>query len=68
MKFNTIIFNIEQRISQVLISRFRRGHIGVRVYLSRSNMTEDEFYQQTICEGNEIVEDIEHFILYLLSC
>ena len=27
-------------------------------------MTEDEFRQQTICEGNEIVEDIEHSILY----
>ena len=40
------------------------GHIGVRAYLSRFNMSEDEFCQQNTCDGNETVEDIEHFILY----
>ena len=64
IKFNTIIFNIKYRRSQVLINRFRMGHIGVRAYLSRFNMSEDEFCQQNTCDGNETVEDIEHFILY----
>ena len=41
------------------------GHICVRAYLSRSDMTDCiKFCQQAMCEANEIVEDIEPFILY----
>ena len=48
---------------QVVLNRLRMGHIGVQAYLNRFHMSEEATCQQhTVCQGNEEVETIEHFI------
>ena len=62
--YNKLIYNIKSRRSQVLMSRFRIGHIGVREYLYRFRMSEGENCENPDCDREGVVETIEHLILH----
>ena len=64
LKYNSVIFNIKHRRLQVLIHRFRMGHIGVRSYLHRFHMADDEYCCYCACQGEAEIETIEHMILH----
>ena len=64
IRYNITIFNIKNRRLQVLMNRFRMGHIGVRAYLHRFRMAEDEFCAYCACQGEAQVETIEHMIIH----
>ena len=65
MSYNQTIFNLKNRRSQVLINRFRIGHIGVKSYLNRFNVADSPLCENPSCEEEELEETITHF---LLSC
>ena len=63
VKYNKVIFDIKHRRAQVLMNRFRIGHIGVRSYLNRFHMSEEKTCENPICSQEDEEETIEHFIL-----
>ena len=63
IEYNHSIFNIPKRRLQVLITRFRIGHIGTRAYLHRFRMAEHPFCENPSCLINEVQETIDHMLL-----
>ena len=61
--FNEIIFALKNRRAQVIINRLRMGHIGVKAYLHRFKMAEEDLCQNSDCHADELPETIEHFML-----
>ena len=62
--YNPILFHSKNRRAQVVMNRLRMGHVGVRSYLYRFHMAEDEYCQNPPCHQDETPETIEHFLLY----
>ena len=63
VQFNETIFALKNRRAQVIINRLRMGHIGVKAYLHRFKMAEEDLCQNSDCHADELPETIEHFML-----
>ena len=60
VKINNVYeVNCNKRRLEVVINRFRLGHVGVNQYLHRFNMVESP-----LCINCNIVDSIEHFMLH----
>ena len=64
IKYNSLIFDMKSRRLQVLIHRFRMGHIGVKQYLHRFGMADNNICEYPQCNESRLVEDIKHILIY----
>ena len=63
VEYNNLIYSVRNRRIQVLLHRFRMGHIGVLDYLHRFKMAEEPFCQNFPCYYSEINETIQHILI-----
>ena len=55
---------LRNRRHQIIINRLRMGHIGLRAYLNRFSMSDEQYCENPVCYFQEFPETIEHFLLY----
>ena len=63
LKKNDFIFKLKRR-DQVLLTRLRIGHVGVRSYLKRFSIVEEDLCEYDQCYNEEVVDSLEHYFLY----
>ena len=57
-----LVFRLLNRREQVLLQRFRIGHVGVQAYLNRFKITGSPLCAEPICQEEEVEETLEHYI------